>query len=55
MAMGLVEWYNMISECINNNIPPQMKTLNIVIPILMHYRISEKGAHLYKGVGGSLC
>ena len=27
----------MISECIFNDIPPQMKILNIVIPILTHF------------------
>ena len=27
----------MFSECITNNIPPQMKNLNMVIPILMHF------------------
>ena len=27
----------MISERISDNIPPQMKILNMVIPILMHY------------------
>ena len=27
----------MISECISYDIPPQMKILNMVIPILMHY------------------
>ena len=26
----------MISECISDDIPPQMKILNMVIPILMH-------------------
>ena len=28
---------NVISKCIFNNIPPQMKILNMVIPILMHF------------------
>ena len=28
----------MISECIFDDIPPQMKILNMVIPILMHYQ-----------------
>ena len=28
----------MISEHISDNIPPQMKILNMVIPILMHYQ-----------------
>ena len=32
----------MISECISDDIPPQMKILNMVIPILMHYYISLK-------------
>ena len=27
----------MISECISDDIPPQMKILNMVIHILMHY------------------
>ena len=27
----------MISECISDDIPPQMNILNMVIPILMHY------------------
>ena len=27
----------MISKCISDNIPPQMKILNMVIPILMHF------------------
>ena len=29
----------MISERISDDIPPQMKILNMVIPILMHYSI----------------
>ena len=27
----------MISKCISDNIPPQMKILNMVIPILMYF------------------
>ena len=27
----------MISDCIYDDIPPQMKILNMVIPILMHF------------------
>ena len=27
----------MISECISDDIPPQMKILNMAIPILMHF------------------
>ena len=27
----------MLSDCINDDIPHKMKTLNIVIPILMHF------------------
>ena len=27
----------MISDCISDNIPPKMKILNIVIPILIHF------------------
>ena len=27
----------MISECISKDVPHQMKILNMVIPILMHY------------------
>ena len=39
----------MISERISDNIPPQMKTLNMVISILMHYYIFffKKTASLY--------
>ena len=28
----------MVSEGISDDIPPQMKILNMVIPILMHYK-----------------
>ena len=31
------ERYNMISERISDDIPPQMKNLNTVIPILKHF------------------
>ena len=27
----------MISDCISGDIPPQMKILNMVVPILMHF------------------
>ena len=33
----LAEPKNMISEYISDKIPPQMKILNMVIPILMHF------------------
>ena len=32
-----VEFYNMISDRISDDIPPQMKNLNMVIPILMYF------------------
>ena len=32
----------MISERISDDIPPQMKSLNMIIPILMHYYFSLK-------------
>ena len=32
----------MISERISDHIPPQMKILNIVIPILMHFAVSTR-------------
>ena len=36
---------NVIFKCISDDIPPQLKTLNFVIPILRHSRsLSEIGA-----------
>ena len=39
---ALAEQKNIISERISDDIPPQMKFLNIVIPILMHFWVSSK-------------
>ena len=36
----------MISETISNDIPPQMKILNMVIPILMHSAVSSRMEHM---------
>ena len=35
----------MISDCISDNIAPQMKILNMVIPILMHLQSRLKLEH----------
>ena len=46
-VLSLFEWpfltgftvLYVISECISDHIPPQMKIMNLVIPILMHFCI----------------
>ena len=38
----------MISDCILDDIPPQMKTLNMVIPILMHFCLKLEHFKLHK-------
>ena len=41
----------MISDCIYDDIPPQMKNLNIVIPILMYFLCSQLRKKLRGHIG----
>ena len=45
----------MISDGISDNIPPQVKILNFVIPILMHFCSFVSNWNVARGMSSSKC